>query len=190
MYHTQLTSNSATGDGGAIATFGGTASLTGTNLEGNSTAFGSAIRARFMPFQPGVGPDVKLIGNVVAGNEGAPQVIYLDESSADIAFYTFTDNLDLSRVIELSYPTTSADDHQVTVSGSIFDHAGDTIAGAELTTSGPSVVADCNRHEPASTGELAGAPRSTVLLPQFENPGVGDYRLQEGTALVDWCEAS
>jgi predicted outer membrane repeat protein len=176
--------------GGAIATFGGTLSVTGTYLEGNSAAFGSAIRARFMPFQLGVGPDMKLVGNVVAGNEGAPQVIYLDESSADIAFSTFTDNLGLSRVIELSYPTTSADDHQVTVTGSIFDHAGDTIPGAELTTSGPAVVADCNRHEPASTGELAGAARSTVLLPQFENPLVGDYRLQEGTAFVDWCDAS
>jgi len=176
--------------GGAIATFGGTLSVTGTYLEGNSAAFGSAIRARFMPFQLGVGPDVMLVGNVVAGNEGAPQVIYLDESSADIAFSTFTDNLNLARVIELSYPTTSADDHQVTVTGSIFDHAGDTIPGAELTTSGPSVVADCNRYEPASTGELAGAPRSTVLLPQFENPLIGDYRLQEGTAFVDWCDAS
>lgn len=191
----QLSNNSAAGTdpgfsgGGAIATFGGTLEIRGTYIEGNSAQFGSAIRARFMPLD-GFDAPITLVGNVFAENSSAPQVVYLDESSADIAFSTFVDNTGMSRVIEMAYPTTSSDPHQVTVSGSIFEHPGNTMPGVELTTSGQFVVADCNRHESASTGDLPAGTRSTAIGPDFVNQAGGDYRLNDGSLMVDWCDWS
>lgn len=175
--------------GGAIATFGGTLTIKGTYIENNSAAFGSAVRARFMPLI-GVDPQITMVGNVVAKNSNAPQVIYLDESSADIAFSTFVDNEDMDRVIELSFPTTWPDGHSVTVSGSIFEQAGNTIAGAELTTSGQFPAGDCNRIETASTGDLVGGTRSTSNSPTFINQAAGDYRIADFSSMIDRCDWS
>lgn len=175
--------------GGAIATFGGTLEISGTYIENNSANFGSAIRARFMPMD-GFNTPMTLVGNVFSGNQNAPQVVYLDETSADIAFSTFVDNEDMARVIELAYPTTSADPHEVTISGSIFDQAGTTVESAELTTSGQFPVGDCNRNESNSTGDLIGEPRSTTDAVTFENRASGDYRLVDNTGMVDFCDGS
>jgi predicted outer membrane repeat protein len=175
--------------GGAIATFGGTLSVTGTYLENNSAEFGSAIRARMMTLN-GLDPTMSLVGNVVAKNQTAAEVVYLDDSSADIAFTTFVDNEDNDQVIRLAYPTTATEAHEVTVSGSVFDQAGSTVESALLTTAGQLPVGDCNRNEANSTGNLAGQPRSTSLVVQFEDRAGGDYRLLEGSSLVDYCDGS
>ena len=191
----QISNNSATGTsagfsgGGAIATFGGTLEITGTYIENNSANYGSAIRARFMPMD-GFNTPVTMVGNVFAGNSNAPQVVYLDESSADIAFSTFVDNEDMDRVIELSYPTTWSDPHEVNISGSIFDQAGDTVESAEVTTSGVFPNGDCNRNEFNSTGDLMGEPRSTTGTVTFEDRGGGDYRIVDNTSMVDYCDGS
>ncbi|MFC3193782.1 hypothetical protein ACFODZ_05975 [Marinicella sediminis] len=190
-----ISSNTASGSdpsfsgGGAIATFGGTLQIRGTYLENNSAAYGSAIRARFMPLD-GFDAPMTMVGNVVAGNRNAPQVVYLDETSADIAFSTFVDNLDMNRVIEMAYPTTAAGPNNVTVSGSVFEHPGNTLPGVELTTSGQLVSADCNRHENASTGDLPAGSRSTSIAPDFEDQAGGDFRLQEDSLMIDWCNWS
>ncbi len=192
----QISGNQANGisagfsGGGAIATFGGTLEVKGTYLENNHAFYGSAIRARFIDLGPSLERNVKLIGNVVAKNKGAPQVVYLDETSADIAFSTFVDNEDMDRVIEMAYPTTSASGNAVIVSGSVFDHPGTTLPSAELTTAGSPPTGDCNRNERDSSGDLAGQSRSTVALPSFEDPSIGDYRLQEDSALLDRCDNS
>jgi len=127
---------------------------------------------------------------VFAGNHDASQVVYLDETSADIAFSTFVDNEDMVRVIEIAYPTTSLDPHEVNISGSIFDQAGDTVESAELTTAGVFPNGDCNRNEFNSTGDLMGKPRSTTATVDFENRSGGDYRLVDNTSLVDFCDGS
>lgn len=176
--------------GGAIATFGGTLELRGTYLENNSAFYGSAIRARFMPLNVDLTTQLTLVGNVIAGNSNAPQVVYLDESSADIAFSTFVDNEDMSRVIEMAYPTTSADGNEVTVSGSVFEHPGSTLPSVELTTAGQLPVGDCNRNESSSTGDLIGQPRSDTVAVLFEDQPGGDYRLQDNSYYVDWCTGS
>lgn len=191
----RISGNTSTGTssgfsgGGAIATFGGTLEITGTYIENNSANYGSAIRARFMPMD-GFNTPMTMVGNVFAGNNNAPQVVYLDETSADIAFSTFVDNEDMSRVIELAYPTTSANPHEVNISGSIFDQAGDTVESAELTTSGVSPNGDCNRNELNSTGDLMGEPRSTTDPVAFEDRAGGDYRIVETTAMIDYCDGS
>jgi predicted outer membrane repeat protein len=191
----RITDNSATGTstsfsgGGAIATFGGTLEVTGTYFEGNSANYGSAIRARFMPMD-GFNTPMTMVGNVFAGNSGAQQVVYLDETSADIAFSTFVDNEDMTRVIELAYPTTSLNPHEVNISGSIFDQAGDTVESAELTTAGVFPNGDCNRNEFNSTGDLMGEPRSTTATVNFENRVGGDYRIVDNTSMVDYCDGS
>ncbi len=178
----------AYGGGGAIATFGGTLEIKGTYIEENSANFGSAIRARHMPFE--FDSSFTMVGNVVAKNSNAPQVLYLDETSAQVAFTTFVDNEDMERVIEVSYPTTSNDGHEVLVSGSIFEHAGNTLPSAELTTFGAFPVGDCNRNESASTGDLIGQPRSYTFAIAFEDQAGGDYRLQEFSFPVDRCDSS
>lgn len=175
--------------GGAIATFGGTLEVRGTYIENNSAFYGSAIRARFMPLESLI-PQMTLVGNVFASNRNAPQVVYLDETSADIAFSTFVDNEDMLRVIDMAYPTTSSDSHIVQVSGSIFEHPGSTMPSAELTTSGPFPSGDCNRNEPGSTGDLIGQSRSTTTAVLFEDQVSGDYRLQDNSVLIDWCHWS
>jgi len=175
--------------GGAIATYGGTLEVRGTYIENNSAFYGSAIRARYMPLD-GLTTQMTLVGNVFASNRNAPQVVYLDETSADIAFSTFVDNEDMIRVIELAYPTTSSDAHIVNVSGSIFEHPGSSVASAELTTAGVFPSGDCNRNEPDSTGDLIGQSRSTISSVLFEDQASGDYRLQNNSALVDWCNWS
>jgi hypothetical protein len=175
--------------GGGIATFGGTLEIRGTYMEGNHAQFGSAIRARFMQLD-GLEHPITMVGNVIAENSGAPQVVYLDESSADIAFSTFVDNTGMSRVIEMAYPTTSSGPNEVRVSGSIFEHPGDTMPGVELTTSGQFVTADCNRYESSTTGDLPAGTRSTVNIPIFEDQAGGDYRLISGHSLLDWCDWS
>ncbi len=191
----QISGNSATGTsasfsgGGAIATFGGTLEITGTYIEDNSANYGSAIRARFMPMD-GFNTPMTLVGNVFSGNQNAPQVVYLDETSADIAFSTFVDNEDMVRVIELAYPTTSTDPHEVNISGSIFDQAGSTVESAELTTFGVLPNGDCNRNEANSTGDLIGEPRSTTTAVTFVNRAGGDFRLIDNTAMVDYCDGS
>ena len=131
-----------------------------------------------------------MVGNVVAGNRNAPQVIYFDESSGEIAFTTFVDNEDLDRVIEMAYPTTSADGNEVLVSGSIFDHIGSDIPSAELTTAGQFPAGDCNRNEPNSMGDLVAQPRSVGSLVAYEDRDNGDYRLEGASALVDFCDGS
>lgn len=191
----RISDNSATGTsagfsgGGAIATFGGTLNITGTYIENNNADYGSAIRARFMPMD-GFNTSMTMVGNVFAGNSGAQQVVYLDETSADIAFSTFVDNEDMTRVIELAYPTTALDPHEVNISGSIFDQAGNTVESAELTTAGVFPNGDCNRNESNSTGDLMGEPRSTTATVTFENRAGGDYRLVDNTAMVDYCDGS
>jgi predicted outer membrane repeat protein len=190
-----VSNNNATGSdpgfsgGGGIATFGGTLEVRGTYMENNNAQFGSAIRARFMPLD-GFDHPITMVGNVFAENSGAPQVVYLDESSADIAFSTFVDNTDMSRVIEMAYPTTSSDPNEVRVSGSIFDHPGDTLPGVELTTSGQFVTADCNRYEPNTTGDLDMGTRSSTIAPLFVDRAGGDFNLISGHVLLDWCDWS
>lgn len=174
--------------GGAIATFGGTLKIEGTYIENNSAMSGSAIKARFMPFE--FDSSFTMIGNVVAKNRNAPQVIYFDESSGEIAFTTFVDNEDMDRVIEMAYPTTSADGNEVLVSGSIFDHPGGSLPSAELTTAGQFPTGDCNRNEPSSTGDLIGQPRSDFSVVAFEDRAGGDYRLQSGSIHLDYCSGS
>jgi len=192
----QISGNQANGTsasfagGGAIATFGGTLEVTGTYIENNSASYGSAIRARFIGLGPGLEREMQLIGNVVAGNFDAPQVIYLDETSADIAFSTFIDNEDMDRVIEMVYPTTSSDGNAVTVSGSIFEHEGTTLPSAELTTVGQLPTGDCNRNEVDSTGDLIGQSRSTTIVGNFVDRNGGDYRLLPNSLLSDWCDSS
>lgn len=190
-----LSDNSVTGNnpsfggGGAIATFGGTLSVTGTYFEGNSAFDGSAIRARFMPLD-GVDKDLTLVGNVFAKNSGAPQVVYFEDSSGDIGFSSFIDNEDNQRMIELTYPTTSSDFHEVRVMGSIFDQAGDATASAELTTSGQAPIGDCNRNEVNATGDIAGASRSVTTTVNLVDRNSGDYRLQNSSSLNDFCNGS
>ncbi len=174
--------------GGAIATFGGTLEITGTYIENNSASYGSAIRARFMPFD--FDSNFTMVGNVVAKNRGAQQVIYLDESSGEIAFTTFVDNEDMNQVIEMSYPTTSADGNEVLISGSIFDHSSNTIPSAKLTTAGQLPIGDCNRNAPSSTGDLVAEPRSVGSIVAYEDRAGGDYRLQDTSTFVDFCNGS
>jgi len=179
----------AYGGGGAIATFGGTLEIKGTYIENNSANYGSAIRARYMPFD--FDSNFTMVGNVVAKNRNAPQVVYLDESSAEIAFTTFVDNEDMARVIEMSYPSTSADGNEVLISGSIFDHPGSTIPSAVLTTSGQPPTGDCNRNEPNSIGDdLVGQSRSGTGLVAYEDRTGGDYRLENFSTYVDYCDSS
>jgi predicted outer membrane repeat protein len=187
--NTALGTDPSFSGGGAIATFGGTLEIRGTYIENNNAQFGSAIRARFMQLD-GLEHPITMVGNVIAENSGAPQVVYLDESSADIAFSTFVDNTGMSRVIEMAYPTTSSGPNEVRVSGSIFEHPGDTMPGVELTTSGQFVTADCNRYESSTTGDLPAGTRSTVNIPIFEDQAGGDYRLISGHSLLDWCDWS
>lgn len=175
--------------GGGIATFDGTLHITGTYMENNSAEFGSAIRARMMALD-GVNQTMSLVGNVVARNQGAAEVVYLDDSSADIAFTTFIDNEDNDQVIRLAYPTTSAGVNEVTVSGSIFDQAGSTVESALLTTAGQLPVGDCNRNEANSMGDLVGQARSTSQTVLFEDRAGGDYRLLDVSLLVDYCDGS
>lgn len=192
----RMAGNSANGTdptfsgGGAIATFGGTLEIRGTYIEDNSASYGSAIRTRFMLLDAGLNSPITMVGNVFADNRNASQVVYLDDSSADIAFSTFVDNQDMSRVIEMAYPNTSSEGNEVTVSGSIFSHPGTAVASAELTTDGQLPVGDCNRNEPGSTGDLIGQPRSTTQTVFFENSAAGDYRLLNNSTLVDWCTGS
>lgn len=183
-----VTGTESFGGGGAIATFGGTLEIKGTYIENNFASYGSAIRARYMPFS--FDSNFTMVGNVIAGNRNAPQVVFLDESSAEIAFTTFVDNEDMDRVIEMAYPSTSADGHEVLISGSIFEHPGDTMPSAELTTAGPFPVGDCNRNELNSTGDLIGQPRSNTFVIAFEDRVGGDYRLQETSFPVDRCDSS
>jgi nitrogen fixation protein len=175
--------------GGAILAVGGTIRITGTYIEDNWAHHGSAIRARFIPLD-GFDRNINIIGNIFATNENAPQVIYLDESDADMGFNTFVNNTGNSRIIEIAYPDTPTEPHGVRIFGSIFDQAGGTVPSAELTTSGAFPTGDCNRNEPSSSGDLAGEPRSTTTTPSFVNAGAGDYRLSPGSALVDYCDWS
>lgn len=182
--------NPSFGGGGAVATFGGSLSITGTYIEGNSAFDGSAIRARFMPLD-GLDKDMTMVGNVVAGNTGAPQVVFLDETSAEMAFNSFIDNEDHQRVIDVSYPTTFGDFHEVRITGSIFDQNGDNTPSAELTSAnGQLPVGDCNRNEPSSTGDLAGQPRSVGTAVSMVDRSNGDFRLQSNSVLNDFCDGS
>lgn len=174
--------------GGAIATFGGSLEIKGTYIENNSASSGSAIKARLMPFE--FDSNFTMVGNVVAGNRNAPQVIYFDDASGEIAFTTFVDNEDMDRVIEMAYPTTSLDGNEVRVSGSIFVHSDDTLPSAELTTAGQLPVGDCNRNEPNSTGDLVAQPRSLGTVVSFEDQPGGDYRIVDNTAFIDYCNGS
>ncbi|WP_223789905.1 hypothetical protein [Marinicella meishanensis] len=178
-------SDSSFQGGGAIATFGGTLTVTGTYLEGNSAFHGSAIRARFMPFDS-IFTDVTMVGNVFAKNRNASQVVYLDESSAHIGFSTFIDNEDMDRVIEVAYPTTFGDVHEVLVVGSIFYEFNGFTESVDLTTLGADPVGDCNRIDPL--GSFALEPRSTDQTPSFVDRAAGDYRLVN--TLVDYCDSS
>jgi|GEM_PF-1723780 len=191
----QLSNNTANGTdgsfagGGGILAVGGSIRITGTYIEDNRANFGSAIRARFIPLD-GFDRNITIVGNVFATNENAPQVVYLDESDADMGFNTFVNNTGNDRIIEIAYPDTPLDAHEVRIFGSIFDQAGSTVPSAELTTTGTFPVGDCNRNEPSSTGDLAGEPRSTTTAPAFVNAGAGDYRLSSGSAMVDYCDWS
>ncbi len=176
--------------GGGILAVGGTIRITGTYSEDNQANFGSAMRARFIPLD-GFSRNITILGSVFAGNSGAPQVIYIDESDADIGFSTFADNLDNDRVIEIAYPTTSEDPHETRIFGSIFDQAGNTVESAELTTFGQFPTADCNRNEENSAGDLAGGPRSTTAPPFFVDRNAGDFSLDPGaSSMVDHCDWS
>ncbi len=186
-----ISDNTVTGNdpafhgGGAIATFGGTLKVTGTYFEENSAFFGSAIRARFMPFES-VFTDVSVVGNVFAKNTNAPQVIYLDESSAHIGFSTFVDNEDMDRIVEVAYPTTFSDIHEVLVVGSIFYEFNGSTEAVTLTTLGSTPDGDCNRVDPL--GSFALEPRSTSQTPDFVDRVSGDYRLVN--TFVDYCNSS
>lgn len=190
-----LSSNVANGTdggfagGGGILAFGGTIRITGTYIESNRANFGSAIRARNIPLN-GLERDITIVGNVFATNGNAPQVVYLDESDADMGFNTFVNNTDNVRMIEIAYPDTPSDPHGVRIFGSIFDQAGGSVPSAELTTAGAFPTGDCNRNEPSSSGDLAGQPRSTGTTPSFVDAGAGDYRLTPDSALVDYCDWS
>jgi hypothetical protein len=190
-----LSDNSAGGTdpgfagGGGILAFGGSLRITGTYMEDNQANFGSAIRARFIPLN-GLSRDITILGSVFAGNSGAAQVIYLDESDADIGFSTFVDNLNNDRVIEIAYPDTPGGPHETRIFGSIFDQAGNTVASAELTTAGQFPAADCNRNEANSTGDLAGGSRSTSALPAFVDRNAGGFGLLPTSAMIDYCDWS
>lgn len=175
--------------GGGILAVGGSILITGTYIEGNRANFGSAIRARFIPLS-GFERDITIVGNVFATNENAPQVVYLDESDADLGFNTFVNNTGNVRIIEIAYPDTPSDPHGVRIFGSIFDQAGGTVASAELTTTGTFPTGDCNRNEPSSSGDLVGEPRSTQSSPSFVDAGAGDYRLASDSEMVDYCDWS
>ena len=178
--------------GGAIFSTGGTLTVTGTYIEHNSAFYGSAIRARNMPLTMQSGSfvyPVKFIGNVVAKNLTAPQVIFVDNSAADIAFSTFVDNEDMDRVIELAVDL-GVGNPDLRVSGSIFEHPGSILPSAELTTEGPIPLGDCNRNESNSTGDLIGQPRSSTAPVFFENRSAGDYRLLTASEFIDFCNWS
>ena len=121
----QLSSNTANGTdagfagGGGILAVGGSIRITGTYIEDNRANYGSAIRARFIPLD-GFDRNINIIGNVFATNENAPQVVYLDESDADMGFNTFVNNTGNDRIIEIAYPDTPLDAHEVRIFGSIF----------------------------------------------------------------------
>ena len=180
--------NPTSGGGGAIYTIGGSLEIKGTYIENNNANFGSAIRARFMPFD--FDSNFTMIGNVIAKNKNAPQVIYMDDSSGEIAFTSFIDNEDMDRVIEMAYPSTSNDGNEVLVSGSIFDHANNALPSVELTTAGQYPVGDCNRNAPSATGDIVAAPRSLGSIVAYEDRAGGDYRLQENSTFVDFCNGS
>ncbi len=192
----QVSGNSSTGSdasfagGGAIATFGGSLFIHETYIENNEALFGSAIRARFMPGDVPLNERMNVVGSVFAKNEGAPQVLFLDNSSANITFSTFVDNSDMDRVIELDQEDTVSTGNEVLISGSIFEHFNETLPAAELTTTGQFPVGDCNRVEPNSTGDLFGQPRSPSYDVIFENRALGDYRLVDDSPLIDWCDSS
>jgi hypothetical protein len=176
--------------GGGILAFGGSVRITGTYVEDNQANFGSAIRARFIPLE-GLSRNINILGSVFAGNSGAPQVVFLDESDADIGFNSFVDNIDNDRIIEIAYPDTPGGPHETRIFGSIFDQVGNTVASAELTTAGQLPTADCNRNEENSTGDLAGGPRSTSAAPVFIDRNAGDFRLEpEASPQVDFCDWS
>lgn len=90
----------------------------------------------------------------------------------------------------MAYPTTATDSHRVRVFGSIFDQVGNIVESAELTTSGVSLLGDCNRNEENSTGDLIGEPRSTTAAVQFKNRSMGDYRLVDNSILTDYFDGS
>lgn len=192
----QLSGNSSSatapgfGGGGAILAVGGSIRITGTYVEDNFANFGSAIRARFIPLD-GLSRDIDILGNVFAGNSGAPQVVYLDESDADIGFNTFVDNTGNDRIIEIAYPDTPGGPHETRIFGSIFDQAGNTVSSAELTTTGQLPSADCNRNEQNSTGDLVGGSRSTTASPAFVDRNAGNFELDPGSSsMIDYCDWS
>lgn len=175
--------------GGAIYAFGGTLIARGAYFVENSAANGSAIRTRFMTLVGGE-PTATIVGSVFADNTTASQVVYVDDSDADIGFSTFIDNQDISHQVEVAYPTTAGASHQVRIVGNIFVHDPMTTVSAQLTTSGSPIIGDCNRVETATDGDLGGQPRTTTAPAVFINEPAGDYRLVDGSGLADYCDNS